>query len=77
MIGGEDMLIAEQKQRNSEAREGIERVYREYGIRWDFIRDTLKISPSTFSHWKSSRFDFGKDRLMVVESLIVKYENMK
>jgi hypothetical protein len=68
------MNISEQTDRNSLARKGIERVSKNHGIRWGYIANKIDMTHSSFSHWKSGKYDFGKNKLAQIENLIESYD---
>lgn len=70
------MKLTEQEERNEKARNQIAKVVKENGLKWSFVADKIQIHQSHLSHWRSSKYQFGKNRLEKLESLISKYENI-
>lgn len=71
------MTIEEQRLRNESARKEIARINEECGIRFNFIAKQLGMKYHSFAGWKGSVYQFGQNRLEVVESFIGKYKKLK
>lgn len=70
------MNLTEQKERNETAREGIELINKNLGIKIKYLGFVLQLNTSSFSQWRMGLYDFGKERLVKVENLLAKYNNL-
>lgn len=70
------MNTRERELRNVAAREGVEFINKECGLRWNFIASQIGLSYHSFVNWRKSRYDFAEDRLKSIENLIVKYNGL-
>ena len=70
------MNLTEQKVRNENARNQIEKVVKENGIKWTFVADKLSMKLPNVTNWRKGLYMFGENRLDQVEALIRKYNNM-
>lgn len=67
------MSLAEQKERNQKARDGVMSLNRNYGVKWVFIASQIDMRYHSFVNWRKGFYMFGKERLDKVDKLLERY----
>lgn len=65
-----------QEKRNIRAREEVEDLHKNHGLRMNFISTQIGLRYHSVANWKRGEYDFGEDRIKKVENLIEKYKNL-
>lgn len=62
------------RERNTEARNQINRIAKEFGVRYSFIARQMGVDVANFNHWRhGKKYEYGVERLYQVEAIIEKY----